>query len=297
MGHKVTIVDNLSKGPLDAEFTSWVSDNPVSFIQADLADPAQLQGIHRDFDYVFHAAAMNGTANFYTRSFEVVENSTLPTVHLLRHLGADFSGRFVYFGSSEAYAGGVTQGWISLPTVEEVPLVIDNVLNPRWSYGASKLHGEVTTVAAGASFGITWTIVRVHNSYGPRMGDQHVIPDFILRAFRKDYRLFGHAESRCFAYVEDIVSAILMAAESENTRNKIVNVGSDEEISILALGNMILEVMGLSGTIELHPSPEGSVMRRAPDLSLVRGLGWAPSVPIRDGLRKTVEWYENNKSS
>jgi nucleoside-diphosphate-sugar epimerase len=292
-GDFVTLIDNLSKGPMDSEFEQLISSPNVTFILGDLTNPSTLGQVDRDFDLVFHAAAMNGTANFYERSFDVLEHSTVPTILLLRHLGVDFEGRFVYFGSSEAYAGGVTRGWVALPTKESVPLVIEDITNPRWSYGASKLHGEAATVAAGASFGTDWTIMRIHNSYGPRMGSMHVIPDFISRALNGEYELFGHRDTRSFAFVDDVVNAVLCASEHTASSRKIVNVGSDEEVSVFDLAGSILEVLGVSASIKLHPSPEGSVPRRIPDLSLIKSLGWRPEVSLEVGLKITVDWMKD----
>jgi nucleoside-diphosphate-sugar epimerase len=182
-------------------------------------------------------------------------------------------------------------GW-DVPTGEDVPLGVDDVFNLRWSYGASKLHGEIAIIAAAASYGMPYTIIRYHNAYGPRMGDKHVVPDFFNRARRGVFELHGYQDTRSFIYVEDAVRATITLSETGEAASQIVNVGGDEEIRIEDLGRLMMEAAGLVGEITLKPSPAGSVFRRAPKLEKLKRLtGYCPRVSLREGLRETAKFY------
>ena len=137
-----------------------------------------------------------------------------------------------------------------------------------------------------------FTSIRFHNVYGPRMGDKHVIPDFVQRLNRGVYALYGHEDTRSFLYIEDAVDATLALARSERASNQIVNVGSSHEIQMRSLGEMMMHAAGITAPIELHPSPKGSVRRRVPELSKLRELiNFEPRWSLERGLAETVSWY------
>ena len=180
-----------------------------------------------------------------------------------------------------------------VPTNEDVPLCVNDIRNVRWSYAVSKIHGEAVMVSANKQYGMPYTIIRYHNVYGPRMGDKHVIPDFIERAKNGVYKLFGCHNTRTFIYVEDAVRASVELALSSKAENDIFNVGGEEEISMYDLGRLILQLMGLDDTeIECYPPPKGSVMRRVPDITKLKGaIDFVPRWSLIDGLRKTIDYY------
>lgn len=289
----VVVTDNFVRGERDVHFAALCSRPNIQAIDVDLNEWHNVCALPTDVDVIFHMAALNGTQNFYERPFEVVRCCTLPTMHLLQAYGASKAlRRFVYAGTSEAYASTVTRfGW-EVPTGEDVPLSIDNILNVRWSYGASKIHGEIATVAAAAQYRTPYTIIRFHNAYGPRMGDKHVVPDFFNRARRGIFELHGYEDTRSFIYVDDAVRATIALARTAEAEGQIVNVGGDEEVRIEDLGRLMMEAAGLVGELALKPSPAGSVRRRAPKLDkLKRLIGYQPKVNLREGLRETAKFY------
>jgi len=289
----VCLVDNFVRGERDAPYEELCSRDNVTAFELDLTDRRALDALPESFDVIFHMAALNGTQNFYERPYEVVRCSTLPTFHLLDRYGIGRGlRRFVYAGSSEAYAGTVSAFDWPVPTAEDVPLCIADPSNIRWSYGASKLHGEVTTIAAGTQCGVDYTVIRYHNVYGPRMGDKHVVPDFLGRMKAGIYSLYGYRDTRSFIYIDDAVRATMMLAECPGAINEIVNVGSEKEISILELGREILALAGIDAEIELYDSPPGSVARRAPDVAKLKSLvGFKERWTLVDGLRPTMDYY------
>lgn len=291
-GDHVVAVDNFVRGERDSALQALADLPNVTFIEADLTRENDIADLPVDVDRVYHMAALNGTQNFYERPMDVIRCSTLPTILLAERMRDSRIKRFVYAGTSESYASTVTRfGW-PVPTAEDVPLSLDGVDNPRWSYAASKMHGEVVTIQAGRSYGFPWSIIRYHNVYGPRMGDRHVVPDFFERMRDGRYELFGHADTRSFLYIDDAVRATLALGESADCANEIVNIGSPEEITIADLGKRMMAVRGIAAPITLHPSPAGSVKRRAPDIAKLQRLtGFAPRVSLDNGLAATARFY------
>jgi UDP-glucose 4-epimerase len=293
--HHVILVDNFVRGHRDDELEALCRAPNATFIEVDLSAPDAVSRLPGGpIDHVFHFAALNGTQNFYERPYDVLRHSTLPLFALVERYVKPraMRGRFIYAGSSEAYASTVTKfGW-KVPTAEDVPLSIADPTNARWSYGVSKLHGEVLTCAACSEFGVAYTAIRYHNVYGPRMGDKHVIPDFVMRMARGTYALYGYEDTRSFLYIDDAVDATLRLARSDAAANQIVNVGNDREVTIKELGELMMHVSGIDAPLELHPSPAGSVKRRVPDLGKLRSLvGFEPSWSLERGVRETVAWY------
>jgi nucleoside-diphosphate-sugar epimerase len=290
--NQIYCVDNFVRGEWDEAYTALSKQPNVEAIECDLTDAAAVRALPSGMDRIYHFAALNGTQNFYERPFEVVRCCTLPTMHLLEKYGPAGLKRFIYAGTSEAYAATVTRfGW-EIPTGEDVPLSFDDVHNARWSYGASKMHGEIATINAGRHFRMPYSIIRIHNTYGPRMGDKHVIPDFLTRAKDGVFALYGHEETRSFIYVDDAVAATILIGESPACEGQIVNVGGSEELTMLSLADHLMRIGGFKGEIKLYPAPEGSVRRRAAKLDLLRKLtGFRESWTLEKGLRRTAEFY------
>jgi UDP-glucose 4-epimerase len=290
---RVFVVDNFVRGERDAAYTELCSRDSVTAFELDLTDSDAVSELPEEIDVIYHMAALNGTQNFYERPYEVVRCSTLPTFHLLDKYGPGSSlKRFIYAGSSEAYAGTVTTFDWPVPTAEDVPLCISDPSNLRWSYGGSKLHGEILVTAACHQHAKECTIIRYHNAYGPRMGDKHVVPDFIERMKKGVYSLYGHSDTRSFIYIDDAVRATIKLAECADAANETVHVGSETEIEIIEIGKMLLQLAGIEADIELHDSPEGSVRRRAPDTSKLKKLiGNVEEFTLVDGLKLTLDDY------
>lgn len=289
-GYFIYIADNYIRSERDASVLALFDHPNCEEIQIDLCDESQYVNLPLDIEYLYHLAALNGTQNFYNIPFTVIENSTLPSIYLLKRYRDSRLKRFIYAGSSEGYASTVSKFDWPVPTDETVPLCIDDPTNVRWSYAISKVHGEIACVSAAHEFGIDMTVVRYHNVYGTRMGDKHIIPDFIERANRGVYELYGFEDTRSFIYVTDAVEATIACANSFETINEIVNIGGKEEITMLELGNKIMQILGHNEDIVCYPSPKGSVKRRAPDLTKLENLtGFTSNISIEEGLNIILE--------
>jgi len=291
--NEVIVVDNFVRGEDDEAYRRLCARPNVSAHELDLSNASSVDALPDGVEIVYHLAALNGTQNFYERPLEVVKCCTLPTLNLLQKYSADPNlRRFVYAGTSEAYAGTVRRFDWPVPTAEDVPLCIEDVSNPRWSYAVSKLHGEVAVASACRAAEKEFVIIRYHNAYGPRMGDKHVVPDFIERMLDGRYELYGHADTRAFIYVDDAIEATTRLADAPGAAGEVVNLGSETETQIRDLGEMLMRIHGVEGDIELHPSPKGSVSRRVPDISKLKELtGFRESTSLEDGLRQTLAYY------
>lgn len=237
-------------------------------------------------DIVIHLAAYNSTKEFYTNGFEVIKDNILTTINLLEHYRKqDKKPLFVYTGTPESYAGATDIFNYPIPTDESCPLVVADVKNLRWSYASSKALGEQAVIASG----LDYIIVRPSNIYGPRQKN-HFVDEFIARAKTGDISLFGWENTRSWCYVTDFADAFIKLIHSKAAVGEVVNIGSNDEQTILTLAEIILEHMNIDKPIEKHPAPVGSVTRRNPDITKLKQLtGWQPTTSLSDGLKFTVE--------
>ena len=241
-----------------------------------------------DVDIVVHLAAHNGTKHFYNRPLDVVRDSVLPTQYLLDRYAGQVK-RFVFTGTCESYAGAVDLFDYPVPTDEQVPLVIGDVTNPRWSYGGSKIVNEIQCVAAHAQLGQEYAIIRYHNVYGPGQVD-HFIPEFYDRVLTGDLTLHGWENTRSFMYISDAIEATCRVIFEQPFANQIVNIGVDDEISIRDLAIQILYEAGISGDVVCMPAPEGSVKRRCGTIDKFHSLtDFEAKIALSEGIRLTLE--------
>jgi nucleoside-diphosphate-sugar epimerase len=288
-GHEVTVVDDFSRGRRDPELAAL--DVPV--ISADLTDPASFAALPRDCDHVYLLAAVVGVRNVERDPARVVRINTLAMLNTLDWIAPP--QRLFFASTSETYAGGVGTGLVPVPTPETVPLVVEDITAPRFAYGISKMLGEAAVVHAGRAKDVPVVIGRFHNVYGARMGADHVIPELCLRALRHEdpFVIYGTDQFRAFCHVDDAVEAVVRLMRTEAAANRIVHIGDDTaETNIGELGELVLKIAGHAPAVHRAAAPPGSVVRRCPDLTLLRGLtGYAPSVSLDEGVRRTFDWY------
>ena len=284
------LVDNFSRGPKDDAFSSLGLLENVSIQDADISTQSVSLP---DVDYVFHLASINGTRNFYERPFDVTEAAILPTLSLVsRYRGCGQLKKFVLTSTSEVYAGAVEFGLAGIPTPEGVPAVVSDQMNPRWSYAAGKIAAEQAVLGAWSQFNFPGAVLRYHNVYGPRMGEDHVIPQLIRRFRSGDYRVFGGVNSRSFIFVDDAVEATIAIASSNEATGNIFHVGTEREIKIQDLGQLILKLMNIKASLIIEDAPPGSVSRRAPDTARLQSeIGFQPKVSLEEGLVRVIESY------
>lgn len=300
---ELVLVDNLQRGSADAEFTELLKNPSVRFLNLDLTDPSSYKKFGGGYDYVYHLAAVNGTKYFYQMPHETSRINLLTLIYILEWFRTENPGGKICFTSSnEAYAGGLNAfNTLPIPTPENVPLVIEDPFNPRWSYAATKLMGEVLMIHYAAMYKLRALIVRPHNFYGPRAGYDHVIPEFSMRILGKvdPFPIYGADDTRTFCYIEDAVRAMQMLMDSSKTDKQpieVVHIGDVEEITMRDLAEKMFVVGNWKPKIiEVKDSPHGSVKRRLADVTKLKNLvGWQPRVSLSEGLEKTIQWYKKN---
>ena len=291
----LVLVDNLIRGVEDKEFKKLIEKESVSFQELDLSREISYKDLFRPRDIVINCAALNGTQNFYQIPVEVLRHSAITSILAGEFVAKNNVSKYIYFGSAESYAGGVNLGIIKVPTPENVPLVIDCPENVRWSYAASKTIGEIATIANQKQLGLNAVILRVHNIYGPRMGDKHVIPDLVYKFSKGNFEVQGAHESRAFMYVNDLVNVILkFIFDFDSFPDLIFNIGSSREINIRDLAIMIMNELGLTQQLIEIPSLEGSVLKRVPDTNKLRNLLEFEETDLKDGIRNYIDWFKSN---
>jgi UDP-glucose 4-epimerase len=295
-GWDVAVVDTMVRGDA-ARFADVASD--VELFTCDVRDQEGLERAFKGAEVVMHLAAINGTENFYTRPELVLE------IGMLGALAVSNAGRkagvadLVFASTAEVY-----QTPAVIPTPETIPLMLPNSLNPRYSYGGSKIVSELIAFNYGRDHYRKVQIFRPHNIFGPDMGWKHVEPQFIMRALAaRDAHPDGIApfdiqgdgtETRSFCYVDDCVEGILTMYEKGGHR-EIYHIGRDEEITIRDLSARIGKIVGVDLDIRPGELQQGGTPRRCPDISKMRALGWSPAVGLDEGLERTVAWYREHR--
>jgi len=294
-GHHVRVLDDNSRGSprrlKDVE-------KDIEFIAGDIRDGAAVARATQGMDEVHHLAFVNGTEFFYSQPELVLDVGVRGMINVLDACRTHNVGTLVLASSSEVY-----QTPPHIPTAEDAPLVVPDVQNPRYSYGAGKLISEVMAVNYGRKHFERVLIFRPHNVYGPDMGWEHVIPQFALRLHALaqkqatdplPFAIQGTGEdTRSFCFVDDLVAGVMVMRE-EGEHLGIYHVGTQEEVAIGELARRIARAAGRR--IELAPGPPaaGGTPRRCPDISKLAKLGYKPRVPLDEGLKPTLEWYWRN---
>lgn len=294
-GHKVRVLDNNSRGAA-RRLDGVLAD--VDMWEADVRNADAVAQAVKGIDAVIHMAAVNGTEFFYSKPelvLDVAVRGMLAVVDACRLHGVR---DLVVASSSEVY-----QTPEKIPTDETVPLVVPDVMNPRYSYGGGKILSELIAVNYGRTGFDRIAIFRPHNVYGPDMGWEHVLPQLILRAKAAvaahpngavPLQIQGDgSQQRAFIHVDDFTDALTCVIERGAHLN-LYHLGNPEELSIAGVARHILQKMGREVSLVASPEPPGATPRRCPDIGKVRALGFTPRIPFSAGVGGTVDWYLAN---
>src|SRR3989344_1310430 len=304
-GPDITIADNFFRSKHDDDFSALLAMPNVTLVTANLTKPETWDQLGGGYDCVYHLVGINGTKFFYEIPHEVLRIGVSTTMNVLewfRSKNNKPGAKILYTSSNEAYASALEAfGKLPLPTPENVPLVISDTYNPRWSYGGQKLIGELFFIHSSKAYNFRMSIVRPHNFYGPRAGYEHVIPEIVGRVAAKTepFTIFGSDDKRSFCYIDDAVEAIRAVMESKDTDGGTYHIGTAQETLIADLIEKIFGLMGWKPKkIITKKSPKGSVKRRLADVSKIKNdTGWSAKTPLTKGLKKTIEWYLKNPKS
>jgi dTDP-glucose 4,6-dehydratase len=283
-GCEVVAVDNFVTGSRD-NVAQLAAEPRFTLIEADLADG--LPPLPGRFDAILHMASPASPTDFAKLPLEILKVGSVGTLALLDRAVAD-AARFLMASTSEAYGD---------PLVHPQPETYWGNVNPigvRSVYDESKRFAEAATMAYHRFHGLDTAIVRIFNTYGPRMrpDDGRAIPTFISQALRgTPLTVQGTGtQTRSITYVDDLVRGILLLLDS--TEAGPINCGTEHELTVLDLAELIVRLTGSDSKIELVERTADDPEKRRPDLTLARTkLGYEPQIGPEEGLRRTIEFF------
>ena len=296
-GNEVTIVDNLVRGAMDNELRELLKNKKLKFLQTDLLKENSLKELNKNYDFIFHLAAVLGVENVMRNSYKVLDINKKLLSNVISFASEQKNLRKLFFTStSEIYAGTLKKSTLLIPTPEDSNIVLTDLNHPRTSYMLSKAYGEAMCFASG----LPVLILRPHNIFGQRMGMAHVIPQLIKRAFNTSKNgqlgIYSPSHTRAFCYINDAIDSIYKLIELNLKDNNVFNLGTSKpEITMHKLAKEIIKVMDRSDIklIELEDTP-GSPKRRCPDTSKIDNIsGIKRRTDLAVGIAKTYKWYND----
>lgn len=282
-GVSVLCLDNLLTGT-SRNIAHLAERRDFHFLKRDLTEPVNVPG---DVGYVFHLASAASPADYLRYPIQTLEVGSQGTRNAL-DLAEAKGARFVLASTSEVYGDPLVH-----PQPESYWGNV-NPVGPRSVYDEAKRFGEALTSAFRHSRGLDAAIVRIFNSYGPRMrpDDGRAIPTFLRQALTgEDLTVTGDgSQTRSICHVDDTVRGIVALAFSDHPGP--VNIGSPYEISMADLARLVIDLTGSSSRVRFIDRPEDDPRVRRPDTALAEeALGWRPRISIEEGLRTTLEWF------
>lgn len=278
---KVVVVDNFITGAPEKLPDTHLYPN-VRFIKCDVNRYEDIASVFHayKFDYVFHYAALVGVKRTLQNPVAVLEDIK-GLENILRLSKNTNVKRVFYSSSSEVYGEPV-----EFPQNENT-----TPLNSRLPYAVVKNLGEAYLKSYKQEFDLNYTIFRFFNTYGPKQSKDFVVSKFIRSALKnEDITIYGDgSQTRTFCYVDDNIEACFNTIANQNFINEVINVGGNEEVTILQLANTIIDLTGSgSKIVHLPPLPEGDMTRRCPDITKMNTLLQRPRVALEEGLKRVL---------
>ena len=282
-GHYVVAMDNLITGSTD-NIAHLAGNRRFHFIHHDVTNYIYLKG---DLDAILHFASPASPIDYLELPIQTLKVGSLGT-HNALGLALAKGARFLLASTSEVYGDPMVH-----PQQESYWGNV-NPIGPRGVYDEAKRFAEAMTMAYHRSHGVETRIVRIFNTYGPRMrlSDGRVVPNFVGQALRHEaLTVYGEGkQTRSFCYVSDLVDGIYRLLLSDE--NEPVNIGNPAELTIYDFATVINELTGNPAGIRFEPLPVDDPKQRKPDIAKARRiLGWEPKVDLRTGMTQTVEWF------
>jgi dTDP-glucose 4,6-dehydratase len=283
-GHAVVGIDNLLTG--DMTNVAHLRDRDFQFIRHDVTRYIDVDG---RVDYVLHWASPASPIDYLELPIQTLKVGSLGT-HNALGLAKAKNATFVLASTSEVYGDPLEH------PQKETYWGHVNPIGPRGVYDEAKRFAEAMTLAYHRYHGVNTKIVRIFNTYGPRMRlrDGRAVPAFMSQALKnEDVTVFGNgSQTRSFTYVSDLVDGVLRLTESDT--NEPVNIGNPHEVTIEQIARTIITLTGSRSRIVYKPLPVDDPKQRRPDITRARTiLGWEPHVGLEEGLLKTVDYFRN----
>jgi dTDP-glucose 4,6-dehydratase len=282
-GASVVAVDNYLTGS-EANLRPLLGRPGFEFLRQDITEGLSVEGL---VHYVFNLASPASPIDYAKLPLETLRVGSVGTENGLR-LAEAHGAVFLQASTSEVYGDPLVH-----PQREDYWGNV-NPIGPRSCYDEAKRYAEALTMAYARSRGVRTRIVRIFNTYGPRMrlNDGRVVPAFVGQALRgEDFTVFGDGtQTRSFCYVRDLVDGLVRLALSDV--GEPVNIGNPREMTMLEFAEAVRAAAGGGGRIVHLPLPKDDPKQRRPDITRARTLlGWEPRVPLEEGLRETIAWF------
>jgi dTDP-glucose 4,6-dehydratase len=282
---EVVAVDNMLTGT--RENVAHLVGGGFEFVEGDVIDGIPVAG---PVDAVLHFASPASPPAYLAHPIETLEVGSIGTRHAL-DLARDRDARFLLASTSEIYGD---------PLVHPQPESYWGNVNstgPRAVYDEAKRYAEAITMTYRRYYGLDTKIVRIFNTYGPRLSrdDGRVISNFLVQASEgRSLTVHGNGkQTRSFCYVDDEVAGLLALLDSDHPGP--MNIGNPDEFTMIDAARLVLEVTGTDAEIVHEPGRDEDPQQRCPDISLAeRTLGWHPRIDLREGLARTYEWYRRS---
>jgi dTDP-glucose 4,6-dehydratase len=289
-GDDVVCLDDLSTGS-EENVSHLLSHDRFQLIVTDVSQNVVL-GDEDPVDAVCNLASPASPPAYLARPLETLAVGSEGTRRLLE-LAHRHRARFLLASTSEVYGDPTVH-----PQVESYRGNVDPI-GPRSVYDEAKRFAESLTMAMARTHGVNVAIVRIFNTYGPRLspGDGRVVSNFVVQALRGDpITVYGDgSQTRSLCFVDDEVRGLLALLDSSLPGP--VNIGNPDERTVLSLARLVLDLTSSSSEIVFEPLPTDDPTRRCPDIGLARSaLGWEPVVELREGLERTMEWFKRREA-
>jgi dTDP-glucose 4,6-dehydratase len=281
-GYSVIVVDNLLTGRA-SNIDHLRNDSRFEFRQLDINLPFDCGKV----DYVFHFACPASPVDYMKHGVETLKVGSLGTLHALE-VANKYGAKYLISSTSECYGDPLEN-----PQKESYWGNV-NPIGPRSVYDEAKRFSEALTMAYHRYHKVDTRIVRIFNTYGPRMqlNDGRVVPNFMKQALRgEDLTVYGDgSQTRSFCYVSDEVDGFIRLSKSNE--HSPVNIGNPTEFTILECAKRVLAVTGSRSAIRYEPLPQDDPKQRCPDITKARTLlGWEPKINLETGLRMSLEFF------
>ena len=283
-GWSVVVVDNLLTGRR-ANLEHLRNEPAFEFVEKDICEPFDVGKV----DYVFHFASPASPVDYHTHGIATLQVGSLGTFHAL-DVARKYGAKYLVSSTSECYGDPLEH------PQKETYWGHVNPIGPRSVYDEAKRFSEAVTMAYHRYYNLDTRIVRIFNTYGPRMqlNDGRVVPNFMKQALRgEDLTVYGDGnQTRSFCYVSDEVDGILRLARSSESEHEPVNMGNPTEFTILECARKVIATTGSASQIKFEALPQDDPKQRCPDISKAkRLLGWEPKVELETGLKLSLEYF------
>lgn len=284
-GNKVICVDNLSTGSI-RNIEHLLDNDNFEFIKQDIIEP-----FYREIDQIYNLACPASPVKYQENPVQTIKTNSIGVLNLLE-LCKKQGARLLQCSTSEIY------GKAEVNPQSENYLGNVNTIGIRACYDEGKRLAETLCMDYLRQFGVDVKIIRIFNTYGPRMqiDDGRVVSNFIVQSLlQQDITVYGDGtQTRSFCYVDDLIQGMMIMMESRGDFHGPVNMGNPEEITVMELIKKILAITGSKSKIRLCPLPEDDPTHRRPDVSLAgKELNWKADISLEQGLSRTIDYFKN----